>query len=107
VSFIAWRLSLTSTGLVRDFSQRNVKISHRMVNPPTKYKQIIISQLPHGEISRYKAKKGCFSSTKANFRIFFRIVKDNLKYRAFYVKYYKNMTFFSEGWQPCFHYTGT
>jgi hypothetical protein len=78
-----------------------------MVNPPTKYKQIIISQLPHGEISRYKAKKGCFSSTKANFRIFFRIVKDNLKYRAFYVKYYKNMTFFSEGWQPCFHYTGT
>jgi hypothetical protein len=57
VSFIALYLSLKSTGTVRDFSHHNVKISHRMLNPPTEYKQFIISQLPHGEISRYKAYK--------------------------------------------------
>jgi hypothetical protein len=38
VSFIAQYLSLTSTGTMRDFSHRNVKISHRRVNPPTEYK---------------------------------------------------------------------
>jgi hypothetical protein len=49
VSFIALYLSLTITSTVRDFSHRNGKISHRTVNPPTEYKQFIISQFPHGE----------------------------------------------------------
>jgi hypothetical protein len=37
MSFIAWYLSLTSTGMVRDFSHRKVKISPRTVNPPIDY----------------------------------------------------------------------
>jgi hypothetical protein len=40
------------------FFSPKVKISHRMVNPPTEYRQFIINQFPHGEISTYKAKKG-------------------------------------------------
>jgi hypothetical protein len=44
VSFIALYLSLSSTSTVRDFSHRNVNISHRTVNPPTEHKQFIISQ---------------------------------------------------------------
>jgi hypothetical protein len=45
-------LSSTSTGTVRDFSHRNVNISHRTVNPPTEYKQFIIRQFLHGEYYR-------------------------------------------------------
>jgi hypothetical protein len=43
----SWPCTLTRTSTVRDFSRRNVKISHSTVNPPNK--QFIISQLPHGE----------------------------------------------------------
>jgi hypothetical protein len=39
------------------FSHRKVKISHCKVNPPIEYKPIIMSQLPHGEISKCKGQK--------------------------------------------------
>jgi hypothetical protein len=42
-SFIGGNVSMTSSRTVRDFSHRAVEISHRAVNPPTKYKQCIIS----------------------------------------------------------------
>jgi hypothetical protein len=57
--FIARYVLFTSTGTVRDFSHRKVEISHRTVNHPIEYKQIIISQLLHSEISiGTRAKKG-------------------------------------------------
>jgi hypothetical protein len=34
---VALYLSLTSGSIVRDFSHCKVKISHRMLNPPTEY----------------------------------------------------------------------
>jgi hypothetical protein len=37
----------------RDLSHRKVKIPRRAVNPPTEYKQFIISHLPHGENCRF------------------------------------------------------
>jgi hypothetical protein len=78
VLFIARYVSMTRTGRVRDFSHRKVKISHFTVNPPTEYKQIIISQLLHGEISRFKGQKrvdnlGDFFPKKANLQIFWEL----------------------------------
>jgi hypothetical protein len=52
-SFIGGNVSLTSSRMVRDFSQRAVEISHRAVNPPTKYKQVVIGGIPHGENCRF------------------------------------------------------
>jgi hypothetical protein len=52
-SFIGGNVSMTSYRAVRDFSHRTVKISHCTVNPPTKYKQCIISGIPHGENRRF------------------------------------------------------
>jgi hypothetical protein len=43
-----------------------VKISHPTVNPQTEYRQFIINQLPHCEISRYKAKKRVAKKRVAN-----------------------------------------
>jgi hypothetical protein len=87
---------MTSTGTVSDFSRRKVKITRRTINPSTEYKQFIIRQLPHGEISWSKAKKrvaffGIFP-IKSKFSDSWLIVKDSSN-RAFYVKYYKNMPF--------------
>jgi hypothetical protein len=86
---------------VRDFSRRKVKISHCTVNPPTEYKNIIISQLLHDEISRGKVQKRVanlgYFSLKRQICGFFGNCK----------KYYKNMTFFRLGWQPGFQRTGT
>jgi hypothetical protein len=48
-SFIGGNVSLTSSRTVRDFSHRAVEISHCAVNPPTKYKQCIISGILHGK----------------------------------------------------------
>jgi hypothetical protein len=52
-SFIGGNVSLTSSRTVRDFSHRTVKISHRAVNPPTKYKQFVIGGIPHRENRRF------------------------------------------------------
>jgi hypothetical protein len=46
-------VSMTSYRAVRDFSHRTVNISHRTVNPPTKYKQVVIGGIPHGENHRF------------------------------------------------------
>jgi hypothetical protein len=52
-SFIGGDLSMTSSRAMRDFSHRTVKISHRTVNPPSKYKQFVIGGIPHGENRRF------------------------------------------------------
>jgi hypothetical protein len=75
---------------VRDFS-------HRAVNPPTEYKQFSRNQLPHGEISRYKAEKrvanlGDFSP-KSKSSDSLGIVNGSLN-SSFSVKYHKNIKFF-------------
>jgi hypothetical protein len=44
---------MTSYRAGRDFSHRTVKISHRTVNPPSKYKQVFIGGIPHGENRRF------------------------------------------------------
>jgi hypothetical protein len=71
-----------------------------MVNPPVEYtgKQIIISQLPHEEISKCKGQKrvanlGDFFTKMQICGFFWKVVKKI----SFSVKYYKNMTFFSLG----------
>jgi hypothetical protein len=77
----------------------------------TVYKQLIINQLPHGEISRYKAEQRVAIvsdfSLKNKFSDFLGIVKGSLN-RAFSVKYPKNKTFLTV-WagNPGFHRAGT
>jgi hypothetical protein len=60
--------------MVGDFLTIKLK-SLTVVNPPTEYKQIIISQLPHGEILNCKGQKrvdnlGDFSPKKSKFAYF-------------------------------------
>jgi hypothetical protein len=52
-SFIGGNVSVTSYHAVRDFSHRTVKISHRTVNLPTEYKQVVIGGILHGENRRF------------------------------------------------------
>jgi hypothetical protein len=54
---------MTSYRAVRDFSHRTVKISHRTVNLPTEYKQVVIGGIPHGENRRFFL---CFASMSLN-----------------------------------------
>jgi hypothetical protein len=58
-SFTGGNMSLTSSRMVRDFS-------HRAVNPPSKYKQVVIGGIPHG----------------VNRRVLFMFCIDVIKYTA-------------------------
>jgi hypothetical protein len=39
------------------FSHHEIKISHCTINPPAEYKQVIVNQFSHCEISRKNAKE--------------------------------------------------
>jgi hypothetical protein len=73
---------------VRDFSHRKVQICHSTVKPPIEYKQIIKSQLKHGEISKCKGQKRIanledFFSKKSKFADSLEIIKGSFKMEHF------------------------
>jgi hypothetical protein len=81
--------------MVRDFSSRKVKISHRTVNPPTEYKQFNHKPAPDFKVQCQQ--KGCLLRRilplKKQIFEFLGIVKCS-KNMEFSVSYYRNMEFF-------------